>query len=350
MRVLYLYAGTRKKSFEAWRRGLEPDTPLVGLNHMKQFGIEADFFENRFTEFFRRISFNLTQLPALFVMRAYDAAFSGAGLTTLFIAKYLLRWKRPKWFVYNTYLSNLLKRNKGGIKGWLIRKAIASADGVICPSTAQRNYLLQEGFDPKRIFYIPYGIDADFYIKNKEREERIMPEPYIMSAGRDVGRDYKTLIEAMKDIDTHLIIGALPRNFPGISTFPPHVVVNYFPPLSMPSLLHHAELVVIPTIPEEAMAGSDCSGQYVLLESMVSGKAVITTERSTLSDYFTSGEDGLTVPPYDAEALARAIKELRSDLQKTRAMGLRAQKKALARFTTKRFAEDFARILRESIT
>ncbi len=345
MRVLYLYAGTRKKNFEAWQRGLEPDTPLVGLNHLKQYGIDADFFENGLTEFFRRISFNLTQLPALFVMRSYDAVFSGAGLTTLFIAKHLFGWKKPRWFVYNTYLSNLLKRNKGGIKGWFIRKAIASADGVICPSTAQSDYLKQEGFDPRRVFFIPYGIDADFYIKNADRRTRPMRERYIMSAGRDIGRDYATLINAMEGYDMRLLIGALPRNFPGSETFPVNVTVKYFLPIEMPSLLYHAEFVVIPTIPEEKMVGSDCSGQYVLLESMASGKAVIASERRTLSDYFLDGEDGLTVPPEDPATLRKAIQTLLEHPERARRMGEWARKKALARFTTKRFAEDFARIL-----
>lgn len=346
MKVLYLYAGTRTKSFDAWQKGLEPDTPLIGLNHLKQYGIDAVFFENPFTEFFRRLSFNLTQLPALFVIRSYDAVFSGAGLTTLFIAKFLLGWKKPKWFIYNTYLSNLLKRNQRGIKAWFIRKAIASANGIICPSTAQSNYLKHEGFDPDRIFYIPYGIDADFYLRHSSRPQPIQGH-YIASAGRDIGRDYTTLIKAVQNTDMQVVIGALPRNFPESKIFPPNVTVKYFPAIEIPSLLHHATFVVIPTIPEEKMAGSDCSGQYVLLESMVSGKAVVATVRSTLPDYFVSGEDGLTVPPEDPEALKDAIAELWSHPERARTMGEQARKKALERFTTKRFAEDFARILLE---
>ncbi len=345
MRVLYLYAGTRRKNFEAWQKGLEPDTPLVGLNHLKRFGIEADFFENRFTEFFRKISFNLTQLPALFAMRKYDAVFSGAGLTTLFIAKYLLRWKKPKWFIYNTYLSNLLRRNRRGVKAWLIRNAIASADGIICPSTAQSNYLKHEGFDPRRVFFIPYGIDVDFYLKNADREHRPIAERYVLSAGRDIGRDYATLVKAVTGKDVRLVIGALPRNFPGVKTFPPNVTVKYFPQIEMPSLFYHAEFVVVPSIPEEKMVGSDCSGQYVLLEAMASGKAVVITERSTRADHFTDHEDGLTVPPENSEALGKAIAELWSSPEKAQRMGAHAREKALRHFTTERFAKDFSQIL-----
>lgn len=350
MRVLYLYAGTRKKSFDAWQQGLEPDTPLIGLNHLKHYGIDASFFENGLTELFRRISFNLTQLPALFVMRSYDAVFSGAGLATLFMVKCLFGWKKPRWFIYNTYLSNLLKRNRRGVKATLVRKAIAAADGIICPSLSQRDYLASEGFDPGRLFHIPYGIDTDFYLRNADRLTPPVPERYVFSAGRDMGRDYATLIKAVRGQNLHLVIGALPRNFSGLASFPPNVTVRYFPQIEMPSLFAHAAFIVIPSIPEEKLVGSDCSGQYVLLEAMASGKAVVITQRSTRTDHFTDGKDGLTVPPEDPAALARAIQTLWEDPQRARRMGEHARAKTLERFTTRRFAEGFARILEKTAT
>ncbi len=347
LRVLYLYAGTRKKNFQAWEKGLEPDTPLVGLNYLSQYGIQADFLENRLTEFLRKISFNLTQLPVLWRARSYDAIFSGSGILTLFLVKHLLGWEKPKWFIYNTYLTNLLKRNNRGIKATLIRKAVASADGIICPSLSQRDYLAGEGFDPKRLFYIPYGIDADFYLKNADRVKRSVAEPYVFSAGRDVGRDYPTLLKVMSGESFRLIIGALPRNFPGIESFPLNVTVKYFPQVEMPSLFANALFVVVPSIHEEKLVGSDCSGQYVLLEAMASGKAVIITERSTRIDHFEDGEDGLVVPPEDPEALKAAIKTLLENPERARQMGDHAKRKIFERFTTKKFAEEFARILHD---
>ncbi len=345
LRVLYLYAGARKRNYAAWQQGLEPDTPLVGLNYLKQYNIDAAFFENKITEFFRKISFNLTQLPALFVARSYDAIFSGAGLFTLFIAKVVLRWEHPRWFIYNTYLSNLLKRNRRGLKAALIRKAIASADGIICPSLSQRDFLVNEGFNANRLHYIPYGIDVNFYTKNANRTKPDIYEPYVFSAGRDVGRDYKTLIQTVENEDFHLVIGALPRNFPGIEHFPKNATVKYFPQIEMPSLYANAAFVIVPSIHEEKLVGSDCSGQYVLLEAMASGKAVIITERSTRADHFEDGVDGLVVPPEDPEALKAAIKTLWNDPERAGRMGEHGRQKTLERFTTSKFAEEFAHIL-----
>lgn len=342
MKVLYLYAGTRRKLYEEFLKGEQPDTALVGLNHLSKFGIEAEFYETKFTEILRKISFNLTQLPVMFGIGNYDVVFSGSGLLTLFLVKFVLGRKKPKWFIYNTYLSNLIKRNRTGLKGWFIRKSISSADGIICPSEAQRTFLEEEGFDKSKLHFLPYGIDENFYSNIKSSSN----EKYIISAGRDVGRDYKVLIDALSGTEIPLTIGALPRNFPGIENFPSNIEVDYFKPKVLAGLMKSAQFVVIPTIPEDKMIGSDCSGQYVLLESMMLGKAIITTSRSTLSDYFKDGENGILVPPESPMALKEAILKLWQNPELAEKMGRTNAGLARKLFTTKRFAEDFAKLLK----
>src|SRR3989344_2963946 len=101
LRALYLFAGPRRKLYEKFKEGIVPDTHFNGFNHMADNGVEATFLENKLTEFLRKISFNIIQIPAIFIMRSYDVVFSGSGLLTLFIVKYLFRWKKPKWIIYN---------------------------------------------------------------------------------------------------------------------------------------------------------------------------------------------------------------------------------------------------------
>jgi glycosyltransferase involved in cell wall biosynthesis len=346
LRILYLFAGPRRQSYEKWKQRLEPDTYLVGLNHLANHGIKTDFLENFLTEWLRRISFNLTQLPVILVLHSYDIIFSGSGIFMLFLVKYVLRLKKPKWAIYNTYLSNLLKRNQKGLKAWIIRKAVWSADAIISPSLAQKNYLTSVGFPPEKNFYVPYGVDYDFYNHVSEGKNPIEGR-YIFSAGRDVGRDYKTLIEAVKDLPIRLVVAALPRNLADVGPLPANVTVSYFKPSQMPTLYRGAEFVVIPTIPEEKMAGSDCSGQYVLLESMSVGKAVITSERFTLSDYFTSGIHGVTVPPEDIAALREAIMDLWNDPTRAKSLGERGREKVKENFTMEVFSNKLAKIFHE---
>ena len=345
LRVLYLFAGSRRKFYEEYKKGKASDIHLVGLNRMADYGIIATFLENRLTEFLRKISFNLTQLPVLFQLHSYDIIFSGSGILTLFIVKYVLRFKKPKWVIYNTYLSNLLKRNKRGLKSWIITKAVFSADAIISPSLAQQDFLRSIGFPDEKNYYVPYGIDHNFYDKDTRVSE--ISERYIFSSGRDVGRDYKTLIEAVRDLPVKLIIAALPRNLKDVGELPQNVEALYLKRTETPPFAKGARFIVITTIPEDKMAGSDCSGQYSLLESMSYAKAVITTERATLTGYFKGGEDGLIVSPYDVAELKEGIMTLWNDPQRAKIMGEAGRNKVRSQFTMEIFSRELARIFRE---
>lgn len=341
--MLYLYAGARRKQYEDYKKGDAPDIYLVGLNYMTNHDIEATFFENRLTEFIRKYSFNLIQLPALFVMRSYDVIFSGSGFLTLFIAKYLLRWKRPKWVIYNTYLSNLLKRNTRGLKAWVIRKAIFSADAIVCPSQAQQEFLRNIGFPEEKNFHVPFGIDYDFYNKKVALPEEVSGR-YVFAAGRDVGRDFKTLVDAVKDTSVRLHIATFPRNLTRIEKMPSNVTVSHFVPAKIPALIQNSEFVVIPTIPEKKSAGSDCSGQYFLLGSMSCAKAVITSARDTLFDYFKGGEHGIIVMPESVSELREAVLSLWNNPERAKKMGNAAREHIRSGFTMEKFSEKLAKI------
>src|SRR3989344_6143147 len=345
LRALFLFAGPRGKLYEEYKKGDAPDTYLVGLNHMSKYAIEAGFIENRFTEYLRKLSFNLTQLPTLSYLRSYDIVFSGSGVLTLFLVKFLLRWRKPKWAIYNTYLSNLFKRNDRRFKGWVIKKAVFSADAIISPSLAQQKFLAGIGLPTGKNYYAPYGVDYEFYAKAESEPQ--VSERFIFSAGRDVGRDYKTLIDAVKDLPVRLLIAALPRNLKDVGELPSNVTVSYFKPIQMPNLFKRAEFVVIPTILEKKMVGSDCSGQYVLLESMSSGKAVVTSARTTLPDYFTDGLHGLTVIPENVEDLKLAIMALWNDPDRAKAMGEAGQAVIKEKFTMEIFSRKLSEIFHE---
>ncbi len=342
LRVLYLFAGQRRKLYEEYKKGEASDMHLVGMNRMANYGIDATFLENQSTEFLRKLSFNFTQLPVLFHLHLCDIVFSGAGILTLFIVKYVLRFKNPKWVIYNTYLSNLLKRNRKGLKGWVIRKAVFSADAIVSPSLAQCDFLRKVGLPENKNHYVPYGIDYEFYDKDTRVSE--ISGRYIFSSGRDVGRDYKTLIDAVRDLPVKLVVASSPRNMEGVGELPQNVEVRYLKRTETPPLARGSEFVVIATIPEHKTVGSDCSGQYSLLESMSYAKAVITTERATLFEYFNDGKDGLVVPPHNVPKLREAIMSLWQDSQKTKTMGEAGRSKVRSQFTMDIFAKNLARV------
>ena len=80
---------------------------------------------------------------------------------------------------------------------------------------------------------------------------------------------------------------------------------------------------------------------------MTCGKAVITSERSTLSDYFTSGQHGLTVKTQNVAALKEAITTLWNDPTKTKAMGEAGQNKVKNELTIEIFSRKLAGVFKE---
>lgn len=348
LRLLYLFAGPRKKIYEDYKKGEVPGIDLVGLNHMSAYGIDATFLENKLTEFLRKVSFNLIQLPVLFKLHTCDIIFSGSGILTLFFVKYIFRLKKPKWAIYNTYLSNLFKRNTKGLKSWIIRKAVFSADAIISPSLAQHEFLKSIGLPAEKNHYLPYGTDFNFFNRRDMGENTAKKnERYIFSSGRDIGRDYKTLIGAVRGLPVKLLIAALPRNLGGIGEWPANVSISQFNQAQMATLMKGSEFVVIPTIAEEKLVGSDCSGQYALLRSMSCGKAVITSARSTLAEYFASGQNGLTVAPGNVAELRNAIMFLWNNPAEAKAMGEAGREKIRNHFTMEIFSRKLAGIFHE---
>ncbi|MDO8510299.1 MAG: glycosyltransferase, partial [bacterium] len=158
--VLYLYAGTRKSFYEQYKKGLVPDTQLLGLNYMNEFGISARFLEWPISNWLRRVNFNLVHVPYIFAIRRYDVVFICAGLPLVFLARWLLCWKRPKFVMYNTSLVNALKRNERGLLHFIITRAIRNIDAIVCTSLAQKDFLRKRGFKEENILYHPIGIDA----------------------------------------------------------------------------------------------------------------------------------------------------------------------------------------------
>jgi glycosyltransferase involved in cell wall biosynthesis len=349
IKVLYVFANERKKMEQEWLAGKMPDTYFIGLNHLKDFGIQAEYYENRLINSARQKSFNLANILLLFKIRKYDIIFSGSSLLIVFLAKNIFRFQKPKFVWYNTFFTNLIRRNNRGLKKWFVEKTINYLDAIICPSQAQKDFLIKQGFEKNKIFYIPTGVDVDF-IQKQKNNLKPAEEKYILSVGKDMGRDYKTLIEAVKGLDIKVKIVALLRNFnkKDLGNLPPNVEFLGFMPFNkLVKLYLNAEFIVVSTKKENDLGASDCSGHYVLLDAMASGKAIIASNRSTISDYVTDGQEGILVKPENSEELRNVIEKLLNNPQLAEEMGKRALEKIKAGMTTKMFAEKLARVFKE---
>ena len=352
LRVLYLYAGSRKMFYEKWKQGVVPDTQLLGLNYMEQLGINAEFIEWRLPEFLRRVSFNLVHLPYIFAIKRYDIIFLCAGLPLVFLAKYILQWNKPRFVIYNTFLANALKRNRRGISGFITRKAIKNLGMIVCTARAQIQPLIDEGFAPEKIKFVPIGIDAKYFahfsVPDVDRLQTSGTERsrYILSVGRDLGRDYKTLFEAVKNLSVKVIVATKPEAIAGL-IIPNNVEICFNVPYEkMLALYRDALFVITPLKAVDNPSGSETSGQYGYLEPMATGKAVIATDKSVVRDYIEHEKTGLLVPPENHAALRAAIQRLLAEPRLAMRLGRMAQQKVLAEFTSEHWARSLSEIFK----
>ena len=338
LKVLYLYAGTRRWYYQDYLNGKVPDTRLLGLNHLKKWGIDAEFLEIPLAQWLRKINFNLVHLPYLPYLRKYDAVFLGAGFPLVYLARVVLRWKRPALILFNTSYGNLLRRNAGGPAHRFILAALGGADAIVCVSSAQKEDLVKCGLAPERVHFLPLGVDAS----------RIPPEGpdegYVLSVGRDLARDYRTLFEAAKELPMPIRVVTSPKNVAGLAPSA-NVRLDFdLPYEQIPQLYQKASMVVVPVRAADYLAGSDASGQYGYLEPMAYGKAVIVSDRPGARDYISPGGDGILVPPEDPAALRKAILELWRFPEERKHLGEAARRKVEKEFSTVRFAQRLAEL------
>lgn len=103
---------------------------------------------------------------------------------------------------------------------------------------------------------------------------------------------------------------------------PEHVVAE---------MMGESTLFVLPSI---IAADGQMEGIPVaLMESMASGRAVVSTSISGIPELVEHGVSGLLVPPTDPAALATAMRTLLEDRERAREMGRRGQQKVRAEFT-----------------
>lgn len=234
----------------------------------------------------------------------YDAVVTGdlrAGQILGFL-RTLLRRRRPVHVQTEITLDRESDSFLWKLKRGFQRLAFASTDLLVTSALGEIDiYSRRLGIPRERFRFVPFHTNV------------VNPGPvggekgYAFSAGRS-GRDYEVLARAMQGLDVDLVVVGDVGSLEGLK-FPSRTKVLVDQPYERYlELLHGCDFVVVPLIDLPRS-----TGQVVILEAMAIGKPVVVTETVGTVDYVDSGENGLLVPPGDAEALATAIRRLSSD-------------------------------------
>jgi glycosyltransferase involved in cell wall biosynthesis len=190
-------------------------------------------------------------------------------------------------------------------KRWLYKTLLAKADilTVLSPDNLAR---ARELFPNKPVEFVRFGIDSGAI---RPAVKRIRHKPLrVLSLGRDMHRDWDTLIQAIKPCgDWHLRIAAT-QNAPGLAAQSDKIeLIKATTAKEVFDLYAWADLVVLPL-----RANMHASGITVLAEAALSGVPVIASDTGGLRSYF-SGREVKYVAVGDFLALRHAIRALADD-------------------------------------
>jgi glycosyltransferase involved in cell wall biosynthesis len=358
LRVLYVFTARKRDLLARAARGAAPDTLLFGYNHLQGTGIEPDFYEPDYPPAGQavarqvgRLGPDLLQLRTLRLFPRYDAVFLTGGWPLLLAARAIPRHRRPRLVWLNMTLTNLLRRPRP----WsgLLPLALQSADRVVCVARQQQAFLQRRfGWDARRTPLALSGTDARFYAPGLARtpsgDETASD---VLSAGRDAGRDYATLLAALGSggEGPRLRLVCSPRNLDGLA-IPAGVRVRYdISPDALRDEYGAARTVAIPTQGDHSTAGSDCSGTLVLLDALAMGRPAVITQRDSVPDYVAPGDEALTFPAGHPASLRSALDYLLDDPPAAARLARAGRERVLTDLTTVHFARRIAAVLREAV-
>jgi glycosyltransferase involved in cell wall biosynthesis len=190
------------------------------------------------------------------------------------------------------------------------------------------------GISEERFIFLPYK-------SNHSKGPRYdLPIGNFVFAGGNGKRDYKCLIEAVRDTNIPVIISATdPAVRKSIDPLP-NVIVLGAPEPAFAQLQAASRFVVVPMV----CTGLKGGGEANFCNAMWHGKPVIAADSIAAADYVIEGETGFVVPSGDSMALRRRILELWGNADRTRKMGMAAKLHVEQQFTHHAFIRRLLRL------
>jgi glycosyltransferase involved in cell wall biosynthesis len=305
-RLLFLFPHSVAEERKNVESGTSPTERLYGAHELQQLGWPVSYSDSRFRGLTGRLLKFLRQFAVIGisagtvrdiarsdVVIVKDDFSAPAAIVTRLLGRKLV------------FLDSMFAPPKRWWKVLGTRISLRLAHETICYSEFQKQLWVEHyGKLAQRIRVMPYTIDVGFY-KRYLGEWKPGASRKVLAVGRDVGRDYGTLVEALRGTDLELELITLPYLLRGVD-----IAAN--PKIKLHQRLSYEDLfrlyrecavVVIPLKPGISYP----SGIRGLFEAMVLQRPFVTTRTEVLQEYMTEGEHGDMVPANDAVALRSAI-------------------------------------------
>jgi glycosyltransferase involved in cell wall biosynthesis len=214
-----------------------------------------------------------------------------------------------------------------------VDRECAQADRILVASSFAKQSFVAEGYDPRKVFAIPFGVDTvRFSPPATPRDGDRFRVLFVGHISQRKGVSY--LLQAYEsfrrpDSELHLVGTFVPGAAQAYDRFKDlYRHTAHVPQAELADVYRGADVFVLPTLTEGM--------PLVVLEAMASGLAVIATPNGS-SDIIEDGTDGFIVPIRDPQAIAKRLQALYEDAELRVSIGRRAREKA-SRFSWELYA------------
>ncbi len=359
-KVVYIYGRERDARWKRFQEGAGPDEFMYGYNHFDPAHFSMSFIAKDIAEwswrrilwepFERLISWRvkmgfslpiaLENLPQLREADVIVSTVDAVGLPIAALRSWgILRTPmvyfsqglsdrleavRPKW------LQQLFQHSYGHYLAACAR-VLVLGEGAVAGVHAQFLGI------QLNVQSVPFGVDSVFWQPGTEEREE-----YVLSVGSDKGRDYPTLLSALKGYSLTIVtFQSLPRDM----RWEALTVGSQYSDLELRSLYQRAACVVIPL-----KDVTQPSGQSATLQAMACGKAVVLTKTRGLwePEHMQHLINCYLVPPNNPAAIREGVEYLKKHPDQARAIGERARRTVEERYSSHHFAQAIIQVI-ESI-
>ena len=234
-----------------------------------------------------------------------------------------------------------------GKKRLLFKHLQSEFDTIFVYARTQKNAAKNLGISESRLKRIPFHADEKFYAPVPSA----FVNPHQISAAGLEWRDYPTLLRAVQGLSgettqiTVKLAAASPWSKHTNETekidLPANVSARRYEYNELRDLYAQSAFVAVPLYENDFQAGVT-----TLLEAMAMGKPVIITQTTGQTDVITNGENGITVPPGDANAWQEAILHLQGDAALREYLGQNARRWVMENATLDKWVENIAGALK----
>jgi len=225
-------------------------------------------------------------------------------------------------------------------KRWLTHINLRLATSVISYSDYQaRTWEKAFNLKSNRIKTMHYCIDTDFYPDLSSRKKG----DYVISIGRDMGRDYSCLSRASRINGIHIKLITLPYLLSDEVISNHNIeILQRIPYTELFNLYQNSLLSVVPL-----SYGLDYpTGIRGVLESLALGIPTIATRTPVLEEYFQDKKDLLFVSANDDKALSLAIDELARNDKIARTISTNGKKRVQSSYNMTTYTRELESIIR----